>query len=85
MFVVPYSCFIAVCVAQYFLIPILSLPFILSSGVTLFLLFTFLLFTNQLRITDFRYIKNWRRKSRIPLIGYALIVFPNTKIPFHCQ
>ena len=36
MFVVPYSCFIAVCVAQYFLIPLLSLPFILSSGVTLF-------------------------------------------------
>jgi len=62
MFVVPYSCFIAVCVAQYFLMPLLSLPFILNSFVTLFLLFTSLLFTNQLRITDFRYIRKLAKK-----------------------
>ncbi len=62
MFVVPYSCFIVVCIAQYFLMPLLSLPFILNSFVTLFLLFTSLLFTNQLRITDFRYIRKLAKK-----------------------
>jgi len=62
MFVVPYSCFIAVCVSQYFLMQIMPLPFILSSCVTLFLLFTFLLFSNQLRITDLRYLRKLAKK-----------------------
>lgn len=62
MFVVPYSCFIAVCVAQYFLMQIMPLPFILSSCVTLFLLFTFLLVANQLRFSDLRYIRKLAKR-----------------------
>ncbi|KOS67879.1 stage V sporulation protein B [Lysinibacillus contaminans] len=62
MFVVPYSCFIAVCIAQYFLMQIMPLPFILSSCVTLFLLFTFLLVSNQLRFSDLRYIRKLAKR-----------------------
>lgn len=62
MFVLPYACFIAVCIAQYFLMQLLPLPFILSSCVTLFLLFTFLIVTNQLRFTDFGYIRKLAKR-----------------------
>ena len=62
MFVVPYSCFIAVCFAQYFLMQIMPLPFILSSCITLFLLFTFLLVTNQLRFSDLHYIRKLAKR-----------------------
>ncbi len=62
MFVVPYSCFIVVCIAQYFFMQIMPLPLLLSSCVTLFLLFTLLLMTNQLRFTDFHYIRKLAKK-----------------------
>lgn len=79
MFVVPYSCFIAVCVTQYFLIPIMSLPFILSSCVTLFLLFTFLIFSNQLRFTDIRYLRKLVKRFKTLSVEYEADSLPKYK------
>ncbi len=57
-FAIPYGIFIITCVAQTFILPKLSFDFWTNSGMTVLLLTILLLLTNQLKWSDFKFLRS---------------------------
>lgn len=56
-FAIPYGIFIVVCIIQTYLLPYLTFDFWTNSGITLLILTTLLIATNQFKWSDFNYLR----------------------------